>query len=123
VVGGRYALDLDTVNDASTGLTWQRAVPASTYTWDEAAALCQSLDLGGLASGWRLPTQDELSGIVDDGFSPRIDPTAFPETPSDYFWTSTNTGGAPGQACCIYFRIGASIYFDTSRASKVRCVR
>lgn len=57
---GRYIVGADTVVDTVSRLTWQRAVASSTYTFSAAGAYCQTVSLGGFASGWRLPTIKEL---------------------------------------------------------------
>ena len=43
---------------------------------------------------WRMPTKDELLGIVVDGQDPKIDSTWFPNTRSDSYWTSTRVDNA-----------------------------
>lgn len=129
-----FTWDANTVSDSSTGLTWQRNVPA-TYTgcsgnlnvagdactWDEAKAYCTGLSLAG--TGWRLPTRDELLSIVDKRYSPTIDPTAFRSTPPDYFWSSSLSAGQSGYAWTVGFDYSSSNYVVTSRPYRVRCVR
>jgi len=70
------------VQDNKTGLTWQRSVPSSTYTWADATSYCQALNLGGFSSGWRLPAKKELETLVDERVQNQaIDATAFSERP------------------------------------------
>jgi hypothetical protein len=62
----------DVVLDKETGLVWERVPLApSIYqtppTWSESQAYCNALVKGGRI-GWRLPTLQELSSLVD----PRI---------------------------------------------------
>ena len=54
-----------TVYDTFTGLTWQQAVPTSTYTWSAAITYCSSNTAGLPGTGWRLPKLKELQTIVD----------------------------------------------------------
>ncbi|MBI5546720.1 MAG: DUF1566 domain-containing protein [Deltaproteobacteria bacterium] len=120
---GRYTVATDTVRDNKTGLTWQRGVPTSYYSWANAQSYCQALNLGGFSSGWRLPTKKELETLVDRrDNNPSIDSTAFPNTPSEWFWTSTPYASA-GSAWYVYFDFGFSDYGDTTYICKVRCVR
>ena len=57
---GRYTLTNDkmltgTVYDNKTKLTWQQAVPSTTYNWSAAMSYCTG-NVGALpGSGWRLP--------------------------------------------------------------------
>lgn len=123
---GRYTIANDTVKDNKTGLTWQRAVPNWSYTWATAKSYCQGLNLGGYSSGWRLPTKKELETLVDRRTSnPSIDLAAFPNTPPNFFWSSTIFAGLPNRAWGVYFYRGTS-WGDADalpNASSVRCVR
>ena len=122
---GRYTLATDTVADTVTHLTWQRSVPTQTYTWVAATTYCTGLSLGGFTSGWRLPTVKELQSIVDPrAYNPSIDTTAFPATPSNYFWSSSPHAYYTGNAWFVYFSDGYTSYFSgTSNTYQVRCVR
>jgi hypothetical protein len=88
---GQYTVATGTVYDTKTKLTWQRAVPSTTYTWAAASTYCAGVgtSLGG--SGWRLPTVKELLTLFDlyATAAPPIDATAFPATPAQFFWSST----------------------------------
>ena len=88
---------------------------------DNANTYCAGLSLGG--SGWRLPTLTELESIVDTAYRPTIDPTAFPSTPADWFWTSSPYVGSSGFGWIVYFNYGSSAYDDTASTNRVRCVR
>lgn len=109
----------DTVTDNETGLVWQRTAPAGTYTHAQALAYCPTR-----GAGWRVPTPLELRSIVDETLSsPAIDPSAFPGTRSEAFWTSSPVAGSSGLAWVVDFNIG---YLDDSYASyafRARCVR
>ncbi|HEY3448630.1 MAG TPA: DUF1566 domain-containing protein [Myxococcales bacterium] len=124
---GRYVVAADTVLDTKTGLTWQRAVPKANHSWAEAGTYCQTLDLAGFATGWRLPTKKELESLVDLRTSlPCIDTAAFPNTSGySYFWTSTVSGQDPSRVYMVFFYDGNTI--TTFKASQnnflTRCVR
>ena len=124
----QYTVATDTVKDNKTGLTWQRAVPATRYPWADAKTYCSSLNLGGYASGWRLPTKRELETLIDhrsDYGYPTIDTTAFPGTPQDVFWTSTPFAGVSSKAWCVSFQStwGTALGSDSAGSLYVRCVR
>jgi hypothetical protein len=111
-----------TVYDAKTKLTWQQVVPTSAYPWADAMHYCKKLDLDG--NGWRLPSVNELQTLVDETRrSPAIDPAAFPSTPVDYFWTSSNVAGFSSFGWTIYFAYGSAHFFDVVQPHQVRCVR
>jgi formylglycine-generating enzyme required for sulfatase activity len=119
---GRYTMTGGTVLDTKTKLTWQQTVPAAKYTWAAAKTYCQTLSLMG--TGWRLPTRKELQTIVDySQASPSIDPTAFPATPAEAFWSSSPVAGSPTVAWSIYFIIGLTYSFVMTDPNEVRCVR
>jgi hypothetical protein len=123
---GRYVLTAGTVQDTKTGLTWQRTVPSATYDWDGAKTYCASTvstSLGG--TGWRLPTLKELQTIVDytQATAPLIDSTAFPSTPSTWFWSSSPGAGLLDYAGDVSFGDGSSSYSHVGDDGRVRCVR
>ena len=120
---GRYTTPAaGTVYDTRTRLTWQQNVDPNTYTWAGATMYCKDLALAG--GGWRLPSVKELVTLVDVGQkSPAIDRTFFPNTPSDYFWTSSPLAGDPSFAWFVNFLNGYSSTSDVGNAFRVRCVR
>jgi hypothetical protein len=112
-----------TVTDNVTGLMWQQVVPARTYAWAQALAYCPTLTLAG-HSDWRLPLVIELSSIVDLGHSnPSTDPTYFPSTALDFFWSASPLAGSSSAAWDVYFYNGATYSHGVSYSSRVRCVR
>jgi hypothetical protein len=131
-----------TVTDTITGLLWQRDGSGArsgcsggiggarsgdlTCTWAEAQAYCASLTSGGI-SGWRLPAVMELYSIVDftgTSVATTIDLTAFPNTPSEPFWTSFPYAGSLPDAWGVSFATGMSGIFDMrSFLLRARCVR
>ncbi len=124
-----YTLLTDTVVDGVTQLIWQRNVPesvsgcGSTCTWDKAKAYCESLELDG-ASDWRLPTRIELVSILDDeAIMPSIDAEAFPNTPSQSFWTASIYAGESSRAWVVAFGAFQSIAQAKTSGHRVRCVR
>ena len=113
-----------TITDNVTGLMWQKAVPAKSYTWAAAVALCPTLTLAG-HTDWRLPALIELGSIVDYGqVSPSIDTTVFTGTPSARFWSSTPLAVDTTQAWYVFFYAGGGANTDPQTTDyDVRCVR
>jgi hypothetical protein len=127
---GRYTMNYATVIDTITNLTWQRTVPSEVYTWDAAKNYCTGLSLGGIgAGGWRLPRKLELESLVnDESNSSAIDTTAFPNTPSNYFWSSSPSAATADYAWYVDFSSGSGVsgggsrVDNTSKSYPVRCV-
>lgn len=68
-------------------------------------------------SNWRLPTKDELLGIVKTSESPTIDNTWFPNTPGGalgfYYWTSSPSMKVEFNAWVVSF--GNGLTYETGR--------
>ena len=78
-----------TVTDTSTGLMWQQAGSSNTMTWEKALSYCErpeSWRLYGLAAAYH-------QGITQSGglqsYNPAINTTYFPNTISEFYWSST----------------------------------
>jgi hypothetical protein len=117
----RYSSENGTVLDRQTTLTWQRVIPKSLYTWADATKYCAGLDLSG--PGWRLPTINEVQTLVDESHNPSIDLTAFPATPSEYFWSSSRVVDDIARAWTTFFTNGSTYSFAITGLKNVRCVR
>ena len=94
---GRFTTSADgqEVTDTSTKLTWRRC--AEGLKWDGKTCAGKLLKVkygaakaaaAGVGKGWRIPSREELVGLVDMTKKPRIDPMAFPATPSLPFWAA-----------------------------------
>jgi hypothetical protein len=133
-----YAISTDgsEVTDQHTGLIWKRcsegmswngttcAGTASTFTHEAALTQATSQAIGtGVA--WRLPNVKELSSITDKTVvNPAIDSTAFPATPTSWFWSSTPYTGSSDQAWGIHLYVGVfGPSFRTNNVGNVRLVR
>ena len=111
-----------TVTDNSTGLMWQQA-SSSAPNWELALSYCENLPLAGYTD-WRLPTIKELQSIVDYSLGyPAVDPTIFPGTQEDYFWSSTTWGGSLGYALSVDFGLGFVSPFNKGFSGYIRAVR
>jgi hypothetical protein len=122
------------VTDNVTGLVWQGCSSgqsgsactgtALAYTWAQALAFCEGLDWGG-SSDWGLPDPFELQTILDcgRGESPMIDPTVFPGTPSNWFWSSSSDSGNTTVGWAVYFAAGYVDFATKTQSYNARCVR
>ncbi|XXY54628.1 DUF1566 domain-containing protein [Sorangium sp. So ce269] len=120
---GDLSIDEEWVLDGSTGLVWQRHASTTRFTWSDALEHCEELTLAG-KEDWRLPSAKELLSIVDDQRSgPAIDLEAFPETPSDPFWSSTPAIDSADNAILVNFSNGASQDHTVLDRRLARCVR
>jgi hypothetical protein len=115
--------------DNRTGLMWitnpADAGMDATYTWPLALAACEASTFAGY-SDWRLPNARELMSIVDYSKSvgPTLNAAFFPNTHSNYYWTSTSYAPDPTLAWYVDFSAGY-VHLDTktNNASYARCVR
>jgi len=122
-----------------TGLIWQRDLPRSydgctgvtkspndTCRALEAKQYCDRLKLQG--ASWRLPSKIELESLLDHRDygreTPFIDQDAFPNTPSDDFWTGSPFADPQlRNVWRVSFGVGYSVVESDTVALKVRCVR
>ena len=112
--------DGKTVTDSVTGLVWSQNTVASDVTFEDAVKAVKAL-----GEGWRLPTVDELQTIVDrTKYSPAIDTEAFPDTESNWYWTSTPSAWRPESArWVVYFNLGnvsSGGFYDNACVRAVR---
>lgn len=136
---GSYTVGDMTVLDTGTQLTWQRLLP-ETYegctfklsqaqsagaacNLEEASRYCAHLSLDG--SGWRVPTLAELQSVVDKSQTPSaIDPSAFPNTRADNFWSVSED--ETGATWMVSFAVSGGTLGGTDSlrfGALVRCVR
>ena len=110
VSGATYVNPTQAQIDASTNsIGYKNAVNAS--------ALCGYTD-------WRLPTNEELEGILASSGSPRIDTAWFPNTQATYYWTSSSNVGDANYAWGVGFSIGyVNGYGNRDSNGHVRLVR
>jgi hypothetical protein len=117
-----YSVTEDSVHDDRTGLTWQRAFAHDNYVWQDAKTFCSKITSNG--GGWRLPSVRELLTLVDvTRFEPSIDSSAFPNTPIEFFWSSSPSLAPAGTAWGVNFTRGSSGAAVVTSQAHVRCVR
>jgi hypothetical protein len=125
---GRYTVTDGVVTDTQNGgRLWERR-PTARLPQPDAVRYCASLVVEGI-EGWHLPAPAELStlrfkpGGLFGGHEhycvPSIDQEAFPDTPSDLFWTSRTM--PDGTAWYIGFDDGRSHRDDQTDRLWVRC--
>ena len=124
-----------TVADDETSLVWQQIVPSDPCPSDDPPGLtgfctyahaqmyCGALNLGGSVSAWRLPTLAELFSIVVKGSDPSIDSTVFPNTPPNFFWSSSPVSYGTGTVWAVGFSGGAPSPMVMTGPGDTRCVR
>ena len=112
------------VRDNSTGLEWQAAPFDKRMSWADAEKACKALRLGG-HDDWRMPSLQELESIRDlSRVNPAIDTDAFPNTPNEWFWTSTPCADSPKDtAWVVSFGNGGSDILNRGYSYRVRAVR
>lgn len=115
----------ETITDEDTAFIWQKSFKTGV-TWYEAKSYCNNLTLSG--KSWRLPTPHELRSLINyEEYDPAIDETAFPDTPSDWFWASKhshfNDASAGEEASWIInFYDGFVEYTSRYNIYNVRCI-
>ena len=112
----RFLSNDNTVTDAQTGLVWSKTTIACDVDYADAEKA-----VAELGEGWRLPTVDELQTILDrTKYSPAIDTDAFPDTHSDWYWTSTPCAWNDKARWVVFFGNG---FVGGSRQDVSACVR
>lgn len=132
----RYFLNAKgTAIDKKTGLTWMRCSVGQTwdgstcigspqtYSWKYALETAESTVFAD-KSDWRLPNQKELQSLIENRcFNPAINLTAFPNTGSDWFWSSSPNAISSYNAWVVKFSDGYDGYGFKSAGYAVRLVR
>jgi hypothetical protein len=123
------------VLDKETGLVWEKAPDTAGEAWIDAVRGCYGKIVGG-RFGWRLPTIEELSTLVDPsqgegGVSPPL-PAGHPfENISAFnvFWSITTDQADDTFAQRMAIEVNAGLHGFTSAANKLQsnvrawCVR
>jgi len=105
-----------TITDNETGLTWTKETLAKDVTYDDVVKV--------LGEGWRLPTIKELFSLVDHTRpAPAIDVEVFPDTESDWYWSSTPTAWNESAVWVVGFYDGLVYSLHRFDYACVRAVR
>ena len=88
----------------------------------DAITYCTGLPLA--SKTWRLPNRNELQSLVDytKASCAKIDTTAFPNTQSSGYWSSSTYASAASHAWYVYFDRGYVYGYNKSGNYYVRCV-
>jgi hypothetical protein len=127
-----YSVDGALVTDAVTGLIWQRC--SAGLSWSSSTSSCAGMVAspvsheGALSyakqnAPWRLPNVKELASIVDSRQGPAIDPTVFPNTQSQVYWSSTSDVRLPSRAWSVDFSIGSVNTVPRTQTNAIRLVQ
>jgi hypothetical protein len=134
------------VTDQKTGLIWRRCAEGLNWDgttcagnspdaalWDaarfthEAALQHAATKASKTGIAWRLPTIEELKSI---GYPERTfnnpsvrDRKAFPNTPPDWFWSSSLYNSHANYVWCLSFSYGGTDGADRNSPYRVRLVR
>lgn len=119
------AFDDAAVLDKETQLVWERS-PSGRLIWPIAIQSCYGKNVGG-RMGWRLPTVEELTSLVDPSTSDHL-PAGHPFNNvivGDPYWSATTYGapGFTGNAWTVQFDIGQAGYLGKTLDLRVWCVR
>jgi hypothetical protein len=109
------------VHDHNTGLIWSAGIIGEA-DWEGAKKLASGCRLMG-KDDWRLPTVQELLGLIDyERYEPAVDPGFF-KGPYGYTWSSTVAKSPSGCAWDVDLSGGGSSRGYRSGRIHVRAVR
>lgn len=117
-----YRITSEGTADPYSGITWlslDATDKRAKYTYDDAKEMCENLSLFGRS--WRLPTTDELYGIVDYAFTrPTVEMKFFGVMMQRYYWTSDSLNDK--EAYVVGFKLGGIATAPKKESVHVRCV-
>lgn len=117
-----YVMTSEGMIDRTNGLLWHTLDATdkrAKYTFEQAEAMCETLTLHG--KSWRLPTLEELYGIVDySRYRPTVDMRYFGPMMHRYYWTADvlNTW----EAYVVGFKLGSVATAPKKEEAHARCV-
>ena len=115
------------VLDRETGLVWEKSPSGGTHIWRGARANCVNSSVGG-RKGWRLPSIEELTSLVDPAVpspGPMLTPGhPFTNVRGSRYWSATVSVENPDRAWYVDFGEGSVESVDkTSEDTIAWCVR
>lgn len=127
LVEGRYLVTSNsTVTDQKTRLVWMQFPLEGVFTFRKAQQAVKNLNSEEGFAGytdWRLPTHEELLGLVVKGNCPSICKEAFPDTPAGWFWVSISHTETYFNPWTVGFGDGGVYRTDQLWSNYVRLVR
>jgi hypothetical protein len=118
VMGGAAVLDKE------TGLVWEQSPQTTTHQWSSARLECTSRTVSG-RSGWRLPSVNELTSLIDTTNTTPVLPTGHPfsNVMSSRYWSATTSADLPTLAWNGNFDDGEVASYLKASFLFVWCVR
>lgn len=108
--------------DESSSLLWHTLDATDKkkkYTFEQAKEHCENLSLNGRS--WRVPSLNELYGIVDYAhYRPSVDMKLFGSMMHRYYWTSDILNDT--EAYVVGFKLGSVATVSKKEEAYVRCV-
>ena len=117
----------DAVLDKETGLVWEKSPQTTSARWSVARRTCIEKNVGG-QKGWRLPSLQELTSLVDPSVAPP-GPALPPGHPflvvqSAVFWSATRVDEDARGSWSVHFGLGGGATFiNWAHSVRVWCVR
>jgi hypothetical protein len=121
------AFNSEAVLDQETGLVWERSPQTTSARWSVARRTCIDKNVGG-QKGWRLPSLQELTSLVDPSIAPP-GPTLPPGHPfltvqSTVYWSETRVDEDPRGSWGVHFGLGGGATFiNWAHSIQFWCVR
>ena len=116
-----YTQETADVLDRMTGLVWQdnsHTKGDNKLSWSDAKSYCENL-----IGDWRLPTREELSGLVRyDKYNPSID-EIFDDTTADYYWSGDISLRDENKVWVVSFSEGVESTVAKTANYNVRCLK
>lgn len=108
------AFNSEAVLDKETGLVWERSPQTTSARWIAARRTCIEKNVGG-QKGWRLPSLEELTSLVDPSVAPP-GPTLPPGHPfltvkSTVYWSATRVDEDARGSWAVHFGLGGGATF------------
>jgi Protein of unknown function (DUF1566) len=108
------AFNSEAVLDKESGLVWERSPQTTSARWTMARRTCMEKNVGG-QKGWRLPSLQELTSLVDTSIAPP-GPTLPPGHPfltvqSTVYWSATRVDEDARGSWAVHFGLGGGATF------------
>jgi len=121
------AFNSEAVLDKETGLVWERSPQTTSARWSVARHTCIEKNVGG-QKGWRLPSLQELTSLVDPSIAPP-GPTLPPGHPfltvqPTVYWSATRVDEDARGSWAVHFGLGGGATFiNWAHSVQAWCVR
>jgi hypothetical protein len=114
------------VMDKETGLVWQKNLDTTSRNWYDSQVYCNTLNLGS-RMGWRVPTLQELTSLVDQTQTNPPLPSGHPfaNVQNTFYWVATTKAIDTSAAWLVSMHDGdlSSQYKSVNYYHYVWCVR